>query len=66
MKSRQRRIIYDNDGGDVFAEGADPSQYRHGDNVLSFRAEEPREADKAIVVKSVELRVDYKQREERP
>ncbi len=23
MKSRQRRIIYDNDGGDVFAKGAD-------------------------------------------
>jgi len=39
----------------------DPSQYRHGDNTLSFRvAARGAPEAKPIVVKSVELRVDYK------
>ena len=39
----------------------DPSQYRHGDNTLSFRvAGRGAPEAKPIVVKSVELRVDYK------
>ena len=39
----------------------DPSQYRHGDNTLSFRVAERGDPQaKPLVVKSVELRVDYK------
>ena len=40
---------------------ADPSQYRHGDNSLSFRVTESGGPEaNPIVVKSVELRVNYK------
>jgi len=39
---------------------ADPSQFRHGDNALAFRVTNVSDAAKPIVVRSVELRVDYK------
>ena len=39
---------------------ADPSQVRHGDNVLAFRVMHVSDTAKAIVVSSVELRVKYK------
>ena len=38
----------------------DPSQFRHGDNVLAFRVRDASDMARPIVVKSVELRVDYK------
>ena len=40
---------------------ADPSQVRHGDNVLAFRVRDASDAAKPIVVRSVELRVSYEQ-----
>ena len=39
---------------------ADPSLYRHGNNVLAFRVVDSRETADPIVVTAVELRVSYK------
>ena len=40
---------------------AEPSWYRHGDNVLAFRVSDLRKTRKPIVVRSVELRITHKQ-----
>ena len=43
---------------------ADPSQVRHGNNVLAFRVGDARKTTKPLVVRSVELRVNHKQAKE--